>query len=204
MASRPPHGCRPTCSWSCRANSSTWNGAQSPGSCRLRALPARSQPSLGDAEQAIRCEIKGPPAPRPAAGPGPVRPASAAPPCLPGPGLSQAAHLPTFPPDDTYPPTPNAPASQVPTLPRLLLPAWNTRLAFRTQARLGRQPRAAQGSRPQSGFPTRPRRAASSPRARAEPGHVWSPRAPGAAFVRLAPKASGPNGHVSGESVKNG
>lgn len=98
MASRPPHGCRPTCSWSCRANSSTWNRAQSPGSCRLRALPVRSQPSLGDAEQAIRCEIKGPPAPRPAAGPGPVRPASAAPPCLPGPGLSQAAHLPTFPP----------------------------------------------------------------------------------------------------------
>lgn len=109
---------------------------------------------------------------------------------------------PTCPP--SLPPSPNAPASQVPTLPRLLLPAWNTRLAFRTQARLGRQPRAAQGSRPQSGFPTRPRRAASSPRARAEPGHVWSPRAPGTAFVRLAPKASGPNGHVSGESVKNG
>lgn len=109
LASRPPHGCHPTCSWSCRANSSTWNRAQSPGSCRLRALPARSQPSLGDAEQAIRCEIKGPPAPRPAAGPGPVRPALAAPPCLPGPGLSQAAHLPTFPPDETYPPSPNAP-----------------------------------------------------------------------------------------------
>lgn len=142
LASRPPHGCHPTCSWSCRANSSTWNGAQSPGSCHLRALPARSQPSLGDAEKAIRCEIKGPPAPRPAAGPGPVRPASAAPPCLPGPGLSQAAHLPTFPPDDTYPPTPNAPASQVPTLPRLLLPAWNTPPCF---PRAGKARASAQG-----------------------------------------------------------
>lgn len=57
--------------------------------------------------------------------------APAVPPRRPLPACrAQAAHLPTFPPDETYPPSPNAPASQVPTLPRLLLPAWNTPPCF--------------------------------------------------------------------------
>lgn len=180
-------------------------GRQSPGSCHLRTLAARSQPSLGDAEWAICCEIKGPPAPLPGASPGPVCPPQRPLPACQAPGFSKQPTSPRFPPNDTYPPSPNAPVPRVSVLPRLLLPLSGTRsLAFRTRARLRHQPRVAQGSRLQSGFPTRPRRAVSSPRARAEPRRVWSPRAPGTALARLAPNASGLNGHVPGESRENG